>query len=97
MVDTALARPERHARAAGLADVGNLHTDPAERGRGFERQLLARAADWLRLCGVDRLVAYEAATDRAAVDRLTRAGFTELTRTDRCWEHRPGTAQTPGR
>jgi hypothetical protein len=28
-VDTALARPERHARAAGLADVGNLRVDPA--------------------------------------------------------------------
>ncbi|MFD0313369.1 GNAT family N-acetyltransferase [Streptomyces flavalbus] len=96
-VDTALARPERHPRGAGLADVGNLRTDPTEQGRGLERHLLARAADWLRLCGVDRLAAYEAATDRAAIDRLTSAGFAELTRTDRGWEHRPGTAQTPGR
>jgi hypothetical protein len=24
------------------------------------------------------------------IDHLTSAGFRELTRTDRCWEHRPG-------
>ncbi|MFE6281279.1 N-acetyltransferase [Streptomyces sp. NPDC057877] len=91
-VDTALARPERHVRAAGLADIGNL------RGPGWEHHLLAHAADWLRLSGVDRLVAYETATDQAAIDRLTSAGFGELTRTDRGWEHRPGSgAQMPGR
>ncbi|WP_309060986.1 GNAT family N-acetyltransferase [Streptomyces sp.] len=89
-VDTALARPERHTRAAGLADIGNLHIDPAAYGTGLERRLLAHAADWLRLCGVDRLVAYEAETDRAALGHLTGAGFRELTRTDRGWEHRPG-------
>ncbi|MES5824076.1 N-acetyltransferase [Streptomyces sp. RG80] len=84
-VDTALARPERHIRAAGLADLGNLRTE----AEGWDRWLLAQAADWLRLCGVDRLVAYEEAADRAAIDRLTSAGFRELTRTDRGWEHRP--------
>ncbi|WP_341868281.1 hypothetical protein [Streptomyces africanus] len=56
-IDTALARPERHARAAGPADIGNLHIDPAQDGTGLEHWLLAQAADWLRLCGVDRLVA----------------------------------------
>ncbi|MEU9560160.1 N-acetyltransferase [Streptomyces fumanus] len=96
-VDTGLARPERHVRAAGLADIGNLHVEPGERGTGLERRLLARAAEWLELCGVDRLVAYEAETDRAAIADLTGAGFTELTRTDRGWEHRPGRGQMPGR
>lgn len=62
-IDTALARPERHARAAGLADIGNLCIDPAQHGTGLEHWLLARAADRLRLCGVDRLVAYESAAD----------------------------------
>jgi GNAT superfamily N-acetyltransferase len=89
-VDTALARPERHARAAGLADVGNLHVDPAHYGTSLEHWLLAQAADWLRLCGVDRLVAYETADDSTMLDLLAGAGFRELTRTDRGWEHRPG-------
>ncbi|NEE10399.1 N-acetyltransferase [Streptomyces sp. SID7499] len=96
-IDTALARPERHARAAGLADVGNLHIDPAQHGTGLEHWLLARAADWLRLCGVDLLAAYESAADSAALALLAGAGFRELTRTDRGWEHRPERAQIPGR
>ncbi|EFL30274.1 conserved hypothetical protein [Streptomyces viridochromogenes DSM 40736] len=89
-IDTTLARPERHARAAGLADIGNLHIDPGRYGTGLEHWLLARAADWLRLCGVDRLAAYASAADGAELDLLTAAGFHELTRTDRGWEHRPG-------
>jgi GNAT superfamily N-acetyltransferase len=96
-IDTALARPERHTRASGLADVGNLHIDPAEHGTGLEHWLLARAADWLRLCDVDRLVAYEPADGSAMTALLTGAGFRELTRTERGWEHRPGRAQMPGR
>jgi ribosomal protein S18 acetylase RimI-like enzyme len=91
-VDTALGRPERHVRATGLADIGNLHIDPAAQGTGLERHLLAQAADWLRLCGVDRLLAYESADDKAAIALLLGAGFRELTRTDRRWEH-----QMPGR
>lgn len=96
-VDTALARPERHIRAAGLADIGNLHIDPAQYGQGLEHWLLAQAADWLRLCDVDRLFAYERATDRTAIDHLTSAGFRELARTDRRWEHRPRCTQVPDR
>jgi ribosomal protein S18 acetylase RimI-like enzyme len=88
-IDTSPSRPERQARAAGLADIGNLRIDPASEGAGLERQLLAQAADWLRLCGADRLFAYESADDRAAIDLLVAAGFRELTRTDRRWEHRP--------
>ncbi|MFF7893158.1 N-acetyltransferase [Streptomyces sp. NPDC007907] len=96
-IDTALARPERHARAAGLAEIGNLHIDPARHGTGLEHWLLGRAADWLRLCGVDRLVTCEAAGDSATLALLTAAGFGELTRTDRGWEYRPDRAQMPGR
>lgn len=89
-VDTALSRPERHARGTGLADIGNLHIDPAAHGEGLEHRLLGQAADWLRLCGVDRVLAYEPAGDRTTTGHLTSAGFRELTRTDRGWEHRPG-------
>ncbi|MFF5477877.1 N-acetyltransferase [Streptomyces sp. NPDC012935] len=89
-VDTSLSRPERHARGTGLADIGNLHIDPTVYGEGgLAHRLLGQAADWLRLCGVDRLLAYERATDATMIDRLTSAGFRELTRTDRGWEHRP--------
>jgi GNAT superfamily N-acetyltransferase len=88
-VDTSLARPERHVRAGGLADIGNLHIGPQAYGTGLEHWLLAQAADWLRQCGADRLLAYEKDTDRAAIDHLTSAGFRELTRTDRRWRHRP--------
>ncbi|MFF4395132.1 GNAT family N-acetyltransferase [Streptomyces sp. NPDC001480] len=90
-VDTVLARPERHARPAGLADIGNLHVDPARHGAGWEHRLLADAADWLGLSGVHRLLAYELADDHGALDTLRTAGFRELTRTDRGWEHRPQT------
>ncbi|MFE9017311.1 GNAT family N-acetyltransferase [Streptomyces sp. NPDC007808] len=89
-VDTALSRPERHTRGTGLADIGNLHVEPAAYGEGVEHWLFGQAARWLRLCGADRLLAYESADDRAMIDRLTAAGFLELTRTDRGWEHRPG-------
>ncbi|MFH0517576.1 N-acetyltransferase [Streptomyces sp. M41] len=89
-VDTSLSRPERQARGTGLADLGNLHVDASVSGPAMEHQLLGQAARWLLMCGVDRLLAYEAAGDRTAIDRLTAAGFQELTRTDRRWEHRPG-------
>ncbi|GHA35123.1 hypothetical protein GCM10010372_39140 [Streptomyces tauricus] len=86
-IDTTLDRPERHARGGGLADIGNLHL--ARPVAGLETWLLARAARWLRLSGVRILLAYESAGDAAAIGRLTSAGFHELTRTDRGWEHRP--------
>ncbi|MEU9954435.1 N-acetyltransferase [Streptomyces sp. NPDC050982] len=86
-VDTALDRPERHSRSGGLADIGNLHIEhPVD---GLENWLLAQAAHWLRLSGVRRLFAYEAADAVEAISRLTGAGFRELTRTDRGWEHLP--------
>ncbi|MFG3661896.1 hypothetical protein [Streptomyces sp. NPDC047706] len=79
-VDTAPARPERHLRTRGLADIGNLCVEPSRRAEGWERRLPARAADRLRLCGADRVLAYEEAADRTAIDLLTAAGFRELPR-----------------
>lgn len=84
-VDTSLARPERHTRAAGLADIGNLVV--VRENEGWEEWLLGQAADWLRLCGADRLLTYEEADDQVAIDRLITAGFRELTRTDRGWRY----------
>ncbi|MEY9989364.1 GNAT superfamily N-acetyltransferase [Streptomyces sp. V4I8] len=96
-VDTALSRPERHTRGTGLADLGNLHIDPAAHGDGLERRLLGQAADWLRLCGVDRVLAYEPADDCTMLDHLTSAGLPGAD------PHRPrlgtppGVIQIPGR
>ncbi|MGW1675342.1 N-acetyltransferase [Streptomyces sp. NPDC002324] len=90
--DTALSRPERHTRGVRLADIGNLHIDPSAYGDGLEHRLLGEAADWLRLCGVERLLAYEtvcetARDDGTSIGHLTSAGFRELTCTDRHWQH----------
>ncbi|MFD8362023.1 GNAT family N-acetyltransferase [Streptomyces hygroscopicus] len=88
-VDTAVARPERLARTEALAELADLHIDSARQGEGWERLLLAHAADWLRLCGADRLLAYACADDGAETEQLLGLGFRELTRTDRGWVHRP--------
>ncbi|MFF6880785.1 hypothetical protein ACFY9S_36600 [Streptomyces sp. NPDC012474] len=66
-------------------------------GTGLERRLLARAADRLRRCGVDRLVACEPADGSAMTALLTGAGVRPLIRLGRGWEHRPGRGQMPGR
>ncbi|MCH5676339.1 hypothetical protein [Streptomyces gilvus] len=94
--------PRTAHRAAGLADVGNLHIAPAAGGTALEHHLLAQAAAWLRLSNIDRLLAYEPSDDEAAITVLLDAGFRELTRTDRHWAHRPGSrgpdaVQIPGR
>ncbi|MYS86724.1 GNAT family N-acetyltransferase [Embleya scabrispora] len=89
-VDTALDRPERLARNGALADIGSLVVEPDHRVDGLRDWLLAQAAQWLRLAGVDRVLAYESADDADEIGRLTAAGFRELTRTDRGWEHRQG-------
>ncbi|EPH42036.1 hypothetical protein STRAU_4923 [Streptomyces aurantiacus JA 4570] len=86
-VDTALGRPERQARNGSLADVGNFRTEPGHGIDALDAWLLGEAAEWLRLAGADRLLAYEAADDPEAIARLTALGFTELVRTDRGWQH----------
>ncbi|WP_199813296.1 N-acetyltransferase [Streptomyces aureocirculatus] len=86
-VDTALGRPERQARNGTLADVGNFHTEPGHGVDGLEAWLLGEAAEWLRLAGADRVLAYETSDDIEALTRLTALGFRELVRTDRGWEH----------
>ncbi|MET8826928.1 N-acetyltransferase [Streptomyces sp. NPDC004610] len=92
-IDTSLARPERHSRAAGLADIGDLVV--VREKEGWEEWLLGQAADWLRWCGTDRLLAYEGSNDQEAIDRLIAIGFRELTRTDRGWRYRPDDDTAP--
>ncbi|MEU9336125.1 N-acetyltransferase [Streptomyces sp. NPDC048290] len=92
-VDTSIARPERHTRAAGLADIGDLVV--VRENEGWEEWLLGQAADWLRWCGTERILAYEDANDQEAIDRLNGLGFQELTRTDRGWRHGPMNVHEP--
>jgi GNAT superfamily N-acetyltransferase len=85
---------ERVARHGGWADIGNLHVQPPFTRRGVGSWLLGQAAEWLELCGVDRLLDYAwlDGTDPAGqsydADRafLPKAGFRELTKTRIGWE-----------
>lgn len=84
-VDSQLGDAGRLARQEGWADVGNLQVDEAHRRQGIAGWLLGRAAEWLRLGHVDRLLAYATPDETADVGFLTHAGFRELTRTARGW------------
>ncbi|MFF8916254.1 GNAT family N-acetyltransferase [Streptomyces sp. NPDC015032] len=88
-VDTSLDRPERYARNGGLADLSDLHVNERYKGTGVERCLLAHVARWLRLAGVDRLLACAAADDPGEVEALSEYGFQELSSMERGWVHRP--------
>jgi ribosomal protein S18 acetylase RimI-like enzyme len=80
----------RLAQLAGWADVGNLHVAEAYRRRGVATWLVGRAADWLRLARVERLLDYAWAEEEGCLALLRRLGFRELTRTARGWSRRPG-------
>jgi GNAT superfamily N-acetyltransferase len=96
---------ERLARSGGWADVGNLHVAGPYRRRGVGSWLLGRAADWLELAHVDRLLDYAwlEGTDPGGLSYddyrafLPATGFRELTRTERGWTRRLGTQWWRGR
>jgi GNAT superfamily N-acetyltransferase len=73
------------SRLAGWSDVGNLLVGAPYRRRGVASWMLAGAADWLRLGGVERLVAYAKPGDADELGFYASAGFRELTRTRRGW------------
>lgn len=82
-VDTNLDVASRTSRLGGWADVGNLHVAPTYQRRGVGRWLLGRAAEWLDLAGVTRLLDYAGGDEEAYARFLTSAGFSVLTRTVR--------------
>ncbi len=89
---------ERLARHSGWADIGNLCVAEEHRRRGVGTWLLGRAAEWLRLAHVDRLLAYtylegrDPAGQGSDEDRafLQASRFIEVTRTMRGWTRDPG-------
>jgi GNAT superfamily N-acetyltransferase len=84
----ALSQPHRLPRQDGWADIGNLEVVEPYRRHGVATWLLASAADWLRLAGIDRLIgcAVPGGDDEAFFGHTP--GFHVLTRTARQWERR---------
>jgi GNAT superfamily N-acetyltransferase len=90
-------RAERLSANGRWADIGNLHVESGHRRRGVASWLLARAAEWLELAGVTRLLDYSYADGRnpdgqdpsAYQAFLGSRGFRELTRTCRGWTREP--------
>jgi GNAT superfamily N-acetyltransferase len=79
--DAGRNRPPR-----AFADIGNLEVVESFRGSGIGSWLVAQAAGWLRLAGVDSLLAYSNPDEDACGAFFARtAGFHELTRTARGW------------
>jgi GNAT superfamily N-acetyltransferase len=76
------------ALMAGWADIGNLWVAEQHRRLGIASWLLGIAADWLRLGGIERLLAYAwpEQVDELAFD--AHHGFRELARTERGWVRR---------
>jgi GNAT superfamily N-acetyltransferase len=86
----------RFVRHEGWADVGNLHVVEAHRRRGVGGWLLGRAAEWLRLGHVDRLLDYTMPQEEGYIAFLEHSGFRELTRTTRGWARRPASGRSTG-
>lgn len=91
------AEAERLARQAGWADIGNLRVSQHYRRRKVATWLLGKAADWLELAHVDRLLGYSYLDGKDASGQsydderafLDAVPFTELTRTRRGWTRTP--------
>ncbi|HUF99916.1 MAG TPA: hypothetical protein VMM60_17455 [Ilumatobacter sp.] len=78
----------RNAPATSWAAIGNLHIADKTNHAETMPALLALAAEWLLLGGVNRLIAYYA-DDVDPPEYLTTlhvVGFTRLARTERGWE-----------
>jgi GNAT superfamily N-acetyltransferase len=84
-----LDQPERRLGPA-YADIGNLWIAEAHRRAGLGTQLLVEAAEWLRLGGVDLLLAHSSPDEVELTAFLARSGFRHLTTTERGWtRHSP--------
>jgi GNAT superfamily N-acetyltransferase len=84
-VESDLTDGGTRSRLAGWSDVGNLLVGEPYRRQGVATWLLAGAAEWLRLGGIERLVAYAWPEHAAELAFYASAGFRELTRTRRGW------------
>lgn len=84
-LDTDLVDGGRLGQLSGWADVGNLHVVEGYRRRGIATWLVGRAAEWLRLARVERLLDYAWSDQEGYLALSHRLGFRELTHTARGW------------
>lgn len=84
-VESDLTDGGTRSRLAGWSDIGNLLVGEPYRRRGVATWMLVGAADWLRLGGIERLVAYAWPQHADELAFYASAGFRELTRTRRGW------------
>jgi GNAT superfamily N-acetyltransferase len=85
-----LEEPGRLPRHRGWADIGNLEVVDEHRSKGVGTWLLAHAGEWLRLAGVERLLAYASPGENDCASFYARSeAFRELTRTTRGWQTAP--------
>ncbi|WP_166350157.1 GNAT family N-acetyltransferase [Phytoactinopolyspora limicola] len=86
-VDTNLDHAGRLVRFGAWADICDLHVAEPHRHDGVAGWLIGTAAQWLRLAGVARVLAYAWAEHDDELATLRAAGFGDLTSTARGWEH----------
>ena len=91
-VESDLTDGGTRSRLAGWSDVGNLLVGEPYRRGGVATWMLAGVAGWLRLGGVQRLVAYAWPEHTDELAFYASAGFRELTRTRRGWVLEAGRA-----
>lgn len=80
---------DQRTRQFGWSDIGNLWVKDELRRRGIGTYLLGAASDWLRLGGIQRLIAYARPAEEDELAFLRGHAFRELVRTERGWA-RPG-------
>lgn len=88
-VDTNLDSAPRTSRVGDWADIGNLHVVPEHRRKGIGTWLVSKAAAWLDLGGLTRVLDYNDADDEAGLAFSGAIGFEVLTRTERGFALRP--------
>lgn len=84
-IDTNPGAGSRFPASSGLADIGNLFVEDGHRRRAIGTWLVGHAADWLRLGGLSRLLAYAFPDDDDQLRFLASVGFSEIVRTRRGW------------
>ena len=84
-VQSDLTRGGAHSRLHGWGEIGAIHTLDSYRRKGVGRWLVSIAAAWLRLGGVERVLAYACSEPRAELLFFDTVGLEEVARMRRGW------------
>jgi GNAT superfamily N-acetyltransferase len=85
-VQSDLTRSGAYSRMHGWGEIGAIHTIDTFRRRGVGRWLVSIAAGWLRLGGVERVLAYACSEPDGELLFLRTVGFDEVARIYRGWQ-----------